>query len=302
MGRPGAVAYLHGRGGHYVLCEGKRPIWPRWQRRRPGLDTVIAHAGPLGIVPWSLGTSALDVDIGDIGELVGATAPLVTLPSPRGHHCYYDDHKGRGNANWRAFGCRGQVRSAKGFLRLYEGGADRLASALRTTPAGAAPFPCDLFEAAGVEAPRTLVVEAPRAFRVRVPDDLPDLETVQPGGRNVALFDHVRFWAYAQDKGADLDSWSARVRRIALQCNARFPDPLPDDEVRRLAWSVASWTWSGGGPMDHSPAAQRRRRRKVRTGAARGDTRARPSDGGYAGARRVVAGDWRCLRGCSHDG
>ena len=259
MGRPGAVAYLHGRGGHYVLCHGKRPIWPGWQRRRPGLDTVLAHDGPLGIVPYSLGTSALDVDYGDVGELVGATAPLATLPSPRGHHCYYEDGQGRGNAKWQAFGCRGEVRSARGFLRLYRGGADRLASALRLTPPGSAPFPADLFEAAGVEAPRNLPVESPRVFRVKAPDDPPDLETVQPGGRNNALFDHVRFWAYPQDKGADLDSWSARVRRIAAQMNARIPKPLPDDEVRRLAWSVASWTWSGGGPVDHSPAAQRRR-------------------------------------------
>ena len=94
MGRPVAVAYLHDRGGHYVLCHGKRPIWPGWQRRRPGLDTVLAHDGPLGIVPYSLGTSALDVDYGDVGELVGATAPLATLPSPRGHHCYYEDGQG----------------------------------------------------------------------------------------------------------------------------------------------------------------------------------------------------------------
>ena len=277
MGRPGAVAYLHDSGGHYVLCHGKRPIWPGWQRRRPGLDAVLAHPGPLGIMPWSLGTSALDVDYGDVGELVQLTAPLVTLPSPRGHHCYYEDHEGRGNKRWRAFGCRGEVRSARGFLRLYDGGADRLAGALRATPPGAAPFPSDLFEAAGVEAPRTLPVEAPRVFQVKTPDDLPDLATVQPGGRNNALFDHLRFWAYAQDKGANLDSWSARVRRIAAQLNARIPTPLPDDEAHRVAWSVASWTWAGGGPVDHSPAAQRRRGLKsgrVRRAATRERDRA----------------------------
>ena len=291
MGRPGAVAYLHGRGGHYVLCHGKRPIWPRWQRRRPGLDTVIAHAGPLGIVPWSLGTSALDVDIGDIGELVGATAPLVTLPSPRGHHCYYDDHKGRGNANWRAFGCRGQVRSAKGFLRLYEGGADRLASALRTTPAGATAFPADLFAVAGVDLPRTLPVERARAFAVPAPADLPELSDVLEGGRNVALFDHVRFWAYAQDKGADLDAWADRVRRIAAQMNARIAKPLPDDEVRRLAWSIASWTWCGGGPLDHSPAAQRRR--GLKSGRVRRKA-TRERDKAMA-AMRARGASWRAI-------
>ena len=32
-----------------------------------------------------------------------------------------------------------------------------------------------------------------------------------------------------------------------------------NDEVVRLAWSIASWTWDGHGPIDHSPEAQSRR-------------------------------------------
>ena len=262
-----AVAFLHDGGGHFVLCHGKRPIWPRWQRRRPGLDTVVAHGQDLGLIPWSIRTSALDVDHGEVGELVEATSPLVTLQSPRGHHCYYEDCEGRGNANWDAFGCQGDVRSARGFLRLYEGGAERLASALRTTPSGTAPFPADLFEAMGVEAPRMLPVEAPRIFRVRAPDDLPILTSVRPGGRNNALFEHVRYWAYPQDKGKNLAAWVERVERIASEFNELFPVCLAAGEVNKLAWSVASWTWSGGGPMDHSPAAQRRR--GIRSGSVR---------------------------------
>ena len=74
---------------------GKRAIWPAWQRRRPSLDTVLAHPGSLGLIPASIGTSALDVDYGDVGVLVEATWPLATLPSPRGHHCYYEDSRGR---------------------------------------------------------------------------------------------------------------------------------------------------------------------------------------------------------------
>ena len=93
----------------------------------------------------------------------------------------------------------------------------------------------------------------------------PALETVYEPGRNTALFDHLRYWAYPQSKGDDLDAW--RARRIALQMNARFPDPLPEAEARKVSWSVASWTWSGGGPMDHSIPAQRRR--GIRSGLAR---------------------------------
>ena len=145
-------------------CAGERkPLWPRWQ---PGIDVVLRHGRDLGLMPWSLGTSALDVDYGDVGELVVATAPLTTLDSPRGHHCYFQDDRPRRNATWAAHGCGGEVRSAKGFLRLYEGGAERLAHALAVTKDGTAPFPADLFAAAGVDAPRSLPVEGPRVFRV----------------------------------------------------------------------------------------------------------------------------------------
>ena len=201
----------------------------------------------------------------------------MTVASPRGAHAYYQDNTPRGNKHWQAFGCRGEVRSARGYLRLYEGGAERLASALRLTPSGTAPFPDDLFEAMGVEAPRMLPVEAPRVFRVKAPDDLPDLATMLPGGRNNALFDCVRFWSYAQDKAPNLDAWADRVERIASQGNERFPVPLAAGEVNRPAWSVASWTWAGGGPMDHTPATQCRRGLKsgrVRRAATRERDRA----------------------------
>ena len=254
-----SVAYLHDRGAHFVLCDGKRAIWRGWQRRRPSLGLVLKHGREIGLIPYSVGASALDIDYGDIGDLIEAKPPLVTVASPRGAHAYYEDITPRGNERWQAFGCQGEVRSARGYLRLYEGGAERLASAIRTTPSGTAPFPADLFEAMGVEAPRMLPVEAPRIFRVRAPDDLPILTSVRPGGRNNALFEHVRYWAYPQDKGKNLDAWAERVERIASQFNELFPVSLAAGEVNKLAWSVASWTWSGGGPMDHSPAAQRRR-------------------------------------------
>ena len=50
------------------------------------------------------------MDHGEVGELVEATSPLVTLQSPRGHHCYCEDCEGRGNARWDAFGCVGIKR------------------------------------------------------------------------------------------------------------------------------------------------------------------------------------------------
>ena len=268
MGRLEAVAYLYSRGAHFVMCRGKKAFQQGWLRRRPSLESVLKHGSEIGLIPYSVGTSALDIDHGDFGKLIEAKPPLVTVPSPRGGaHAYYQDDTPRRNQEWQAFGCRGDIRSARGNLRLYEGGAERLASALRLTPPGTAPFPADLFEAMGVEAPHflpdeaphKLLVESPRTFRARTPDDLPDLATVFPGGRNNALFGHVRFWAYAQDEGADFDAWADRVSRIASQLNESFPVPLAAREVSKIARSVSSWTWAGGRAMDHTPDAQRRR-------------------------------------------
>ena len=85
------------------------------------------------------------------------------------------------------------------------------------------------------------------------------LEVVAEGARNASLFDVLRWWSYAQDRGAVLAHWYDQVRDHALQHNERFPAPLPAWEVRKVAYNVASWTWSGHGAVDHSPAAQRRR-------------------------------------------
>ena len=46
--------------------------------------------------------------------------------------------------------------------------------------------------------------------------------------------------------------------------------------VRDTAYSVATWTWAGGGPIDHSPAAQSRR--GIKSGWAR-RLRTRERDG-----------------------
>ena len=70
-----AVAYLHDRGAHFVLCHGKRAIWWRWQRRRPSLGLVLKHGREIGLIPYSVGASALDIDYGDIGELIEAKPP-----------------------------------------------------------------------------------------------------------------------------------------------------------------------------------------------------------------------------------
>ena len=263
--KPDPLAVLYGAGAHFVLLHDKVPVWAKWQRRRPPLDVVHAHGDRLGLMPASIGTSALDVDEGDPRELLAHHPAWAVLASrrPGGRHLYYADDRPRGNRTWAEYGCAGQLRSGRGYLVLWHDGADRLAEELRTRGRPADFRLPDLFAAAGVELPTVYPADLDRGPAIMAPARvvLPMLEVVLPGGRNPALFDTVRHWAYREDRGRGLRRWIDRVRDYGRQHNGRFPVPLDDDEVQRLAWNVSSWTWAGGGPLDHSPEAQRRRGR-----------------------------------------
>ena len=152
--RKQAITYLHDRGAHFVLCHDKWPLrgFP-WRSHTPTLDCVLAHRGNVGLVPFSIETSALDVDRGEPTQLSLFHPPLVIVPSKRpGHeHFYYRDDTPRGNQRWSAFGCSGEVRSANGYLVMYRGAPVLLAYALANDKADC-PFPAGLLEyAAPVE-------------------------------------------------------------------------------------------------------------------------------------------------------
>ena len=257
-----AIAALAGRGAHLVLCRHKRPLWRAWQKHAPKLDAALEHAqlgDPLGIIPWSLRTTALDVDAGAARELIQAWPPLAEYPTRRagGVHAFYEDSRGRRNATFKAYGCKGEIRGARGFLILWGRAPEILAEALEHPRPGAMRFPADLFEAVGTPMPRVFrpaaaVQSGPTAT------DL-ELETVARGRRNTALFDVTRYAAYTWSKPEGLADWRARVEAFALEQNERFREPLGRREVAWTAWSIASWVWSGFGPLDHGPAAQRRR-------------------------------------------
>ena len=79
-------------------------------------------------------------------------------------------------------------------------------------------------------------------------------ETEVGSGRNVALFDRLRKWAYVEIrqfwKGASCDAGLKRWNAWLSQCNSRalvynsdFPIPLGGKEVWHSARSVARWTW-----------------------------------------------------------
>lgn len=68
-------------------------------------------------------------------------------------------------------------------------------------------------------------------------------------GRNVALFDKLRKWAYSGIRpfwGGGLDGWNAWLSNCnsrGLVFNSDFQSPLGGKEVWHIARSVAKWTW-----------------------------------------------------------
>ena len=262
---PSIAAKLTDAGAHLVLCKSdKRPNWSGWQHRRPAVDVAAKHradGGLLGVIPWSLRSSVFDFDFGNPAALIAEYEPWAYLPTPRGSHAYYDDDIPRGNGDWAARGCSGQVRSARGYVILHGNAPELLVAALDTRADRPCRFPADLFEAAGLS-PVAVEIPPPVVLAARIeaaPRIVLTLERIFPGGRGSALFDQVRYWAYDQPRGSDLSGWHWRLLCYTVTQNARFPSPVTDVRVRDCAKSVADWVWSGGGPFDHGYVAQSRR-------------------------------------------
>ena len=153
-----AISAIHEAGGHLVLCrardevvagkikKAKSPIWSGWQKQRPALDVSIQHDGPLGIIPYSIGTSALDLDRGDWRKMPRSWVNYGTRRKG-GRHLFYGDDQARGNSNWSAEDCGGEVRGANGYMLLWKDGANRLADAISgPRQMSLFPFPHELIQ------------------------------------------------------------------------------------------------------------------------------------------------------------
>ena len=252
-------------GGHLILIRRglKRPVWSKWEKRKPSMDVVAAHDGRIGLIPSSIGATALDVDYGDPSTL---PPPWASYSTQRrgGEHLYYGDDEERGNQDWQANGCSGQVRGSKGFLILHKNGDKNIAHAILSgRQMNLWPFPAELLglHEAG------LIVPNPAKLHAVEPHGKASekLEAVHPGARGESVFLVVRQWAYKQRRGPDLRAWCRRVSDFALESNHRLPIPLSEHEAAAIAYSVATWIWSrlneivpskGKGPLDHSSIAQ----------------------------------------------
>ena len=73
-----------------------------------------------------------------------------------------------------------------------------------------------------------------------------DLKEVSGLGRNCAMFDTVRFWAYKairEHLSIGFDRWHSEVLEHAKNANDAFIQPLPYSEVKATAKSIARWVW-----------------------------------------------------------
>ena len=289
--------FLYDRGAHFVLTNGEKvPVGASagvkgkgWLERRPALSEVLRHrekGGLLGLVPWSVGLSVLDVDEGSPGELMSVFPPALMLKSRtlRRYHVYYRDVRGRGNGNWAGYKAAGQVRSGSGFVVLWQG-LGALAGML-AAGAGGVLFP---------ESSVVLTVDRSKRFG-------PAWEPAITGGlapwemsrstANRVLFDQLRSWAYKEsDKPPFLDLWlervAAKVRELAV--DAGFLGLLSPQDVMGIASSVGSWVWAEHGYQ----AGQGRRSGQGRTDPLRQRKRGLVKWYGYEEASVVETFDFR---------
>ena len=201
------------------------------------------------MVPRSLGCVGVDVDAGDPRTLPDA---YVVCPSrrPGGQHRYYENAPGVTDSTWEAGGCRGDIR-VNGYLVAWYGALNLIAEAIaRGKQLSLFPYSAEFFREL-VQDRRAELYDPDKEKRsAPVPRSLwypgMELERVQVGARYVALFEHLRKWAYRQRRGTDLADWKARVLDECFAKNERFPKPFRGNEVRQVkdtAYSVSCWAW-----------------------------------------------------------
>ena len=265
-------------GAQFVLCDqwghrkadgsqSKKPVHRNWRQQRPGFVAVKDHitsGGLLGIVPASLGCAVLDVDHGNPTELIATHLPWFLSPTQRPHrlHLWYQDNRHelaeeRRGGHWRhTSGCSGELLASTGYVVLWGNALEGLAEVLQDKVFGKG----DQADFDTVATTNAVTWAGPgehltrREVQVKA-EDLPELADVLPGGRNTALFDHVRYYAYPQvQHHNDLLDFADTVTDFATGCRDQLPDVegFPESEAVGIAQSVAVWTWTvftgeGGG-------------------------------------------------------
>jgi hypothetical protein len=81
---------------------------------------------------------------------------------------------------------------------------------------------------------------------VELPKKLTKKQEARGLGRNCALFDTVRKWAYKairEHRGSTYNTWLDRVIKECESVNHAFLEPLPYSEIKATAKSIAKYCW-----------------------------------------------------------
>ena len=254
----------------FVLCDhwghrkadgsqSKKPVHRNWRQQHPGFVAVkdhITQGGLLGIVPSSLNCAVLDVDHGNPTELIATHLPWFLSPTQRPHrlHLWYRDNRHelaeeRRGGHWRhQSGCGGELLASTGYVVLWGNALQELADTLQDTIFGRGDQ-AD-FNTVATDAGMTWAGPGEHLNRREVEvkaEDLPELADILPGNRNIALFDHIRYYAYPQvQHHKDFLDFADTVTDFATTCRDQLPDVtgFPESEAVGIAQSVATWTWA----------------------------------------------------------
>ena len=254
IGRRQALSDLYNRGARFVRCDGKskKPIpRVRWLHGPPPtLQEVLFHPGHIGLVPWSLGLVAVDIDAWDnpdcLDPLINALGPLCVLKSPRGWHVYCETDRWWPSRPWKTLGCAGELRSRL-YSVLYGDAAQQLVGALTwRNPSLAGDL--DVLLPRPERKQKSSCRDGKGKEGAKPPSDSAvDLSRVLEPGRNEALFEARRWPAYRSVREwgpSRREAWMQAVFDQALAANNLFPDPLPRREVRDTAKSIGGWVWA----------------------------------------------------------
>ncbi|MCS7219527.1 MAG: primase C-terminal domain-containing protein [Thermus sp.] len=199
----------------------------------------------VGGYPHALPRLVLDVDHTGWVDSLEDLRPSLVVVNPQSHHAHV----------WYEFADPFPPEPSQRSLELLADLSARLEAYHRADPSygglmGRNPLRVPVGYA--IDGPPWDPVRLAEALRLRVPRVPEASLRASAYGRNKTLFDALRHWAYGQVEGArrsmDEARWREVVLRKALSLNERlFQDhpkgPLPANEVRWTAKSVAKWTW-----------------------------------------------------------
>ena len=196
------------------------------------------------------------MDHGNPTELIATHLPWFLSPTQRPgrlHLWYQDDRhelaEERRGGHWRhTSGCSGELLASTGYVVLWGNALEGLAEALQDTVFG--PGDQADFDTVATDTAVTWAGHGEHLTRREVEVkavDLPELADVLPGRRNIALFHHVRYYAYRQVvHHNEFLTFADEVANFATSCRNQLLDVegFLESEAAGIAKSVAAWTWA----------------------------------------------------------